>query len=386
MNTGAHNRDARMREDPADLVGAYALDALPESERVAFERFLATDDPSAMALRREVAELRAAVGVLAHVLDDAVPDAASLAEQPLDADGLAGPSPELRGRLLDAVRADLAADTLVAWDRDAAADGVDSGTVTGDAAGPTAAARSPRTSATAGRRAAVGAARDQARARGGSRRPSGSGRPLGSGAAVAGTGAPIEPTPLRPPRRILPARGDGGGGAPGGRLGRLPTILSGLAAVLALAALGTGAWALNLRGELDDREERIAQLQEEIGLANMRANATSFTLSATPQGPDGVQGSLFYSGREETVVLTISGLPAPPPGRAYQLWYLSGREGEQPIPAGTFTIDDSGRGYLTMSDVEPGSFSQIAITEEPEGGSPQPTSDVLVIGQVSAAG
>jgi len=74
------------------------------------------------------------------------------------------------------------------------------------------------------------------------------------------------------------------------------------------------------------------------------------------------------------IVLTAAKLPAPAPGRALQLWVVPKRG--DPIPAGVFRPDASGRGVLLSVEAAAHKMADaaaLALTEEPAGGSPKPT-------------
>ncbi len=74
-------------------------------------------------------------------------------------------------------------------------------------------------------------------------------------------------------------------------------------------------------------------------------------------------------------------LAPPADGKVYELWFI-GPDGK-PIPAGTFTVDASGKGQLDSP--VPDGMNEIkvaAITEEPAGGSLAPTSPIKLMGQV----
>ena len=75
------------------------------------------------------------------------------------------------------------------------------------------------------------------------------------------------------------------------------------------------------------------------------------------------------------VELTVSDLPPLQPGQVYQLWLL-GRPA--PISTGTFAGDAEGAGRLALEGVAwSPDYTGVAITIEPLGGSPGPTSDIV---------
>ena len=79
--------------------------------------------------------------------------------------------------------------------------------------------------------------------------------------------------------------------------------------------------------------------------------------------------------------LVAHGLPAPPSGRVYQVWLK--RDGHAPEPTSAlFTPRSDGTATATV----PGDLSgvdQMLVTDEPAGGSQQPTTDPLLAATVS---
>lgn len=83
------------------------------------------------------------------------------------------------------------------------------------------------------------------------------------------------------------------------------------------------------------------------------------------------------------IVVTAEKLMAPSPGRALQLWVVPKRG--DPIPAGVFRPDRSGRGVLLSLEAAPHKITEaaaLAITEEPIGGSPKPTTQPIWVAAV----
>lgn len=72
-------------------------------------------------------------------------------------------------------------------------------------------------------------------------------------------------------------------------------------------------------------------------------------------------------------------LPSAGEGRTYQLWLVTARS--EKISAGTFNTDARGRAVVQATyALAARDLAAIAITEEPTGGSPQPTGTILVAG------
>lgn len=94
------------------------------------------------------------------------------------------------------------------------------------------------------------------------------------------------------------------------------------------------------------------------------------------RGEIGVDGlaTVLASRSADMAVISMSGLPEPAEGRAYQLWLMGDHD---PIPAGTMEAGQVGPSPSAQIDGIRGS-EQIGLTEEPAGGSPAPTGDVLL--------
>lgn len=84
---------------------------------------------------------------------------------------------------------------------------------------------------------------------------------------------------------------------------------------------------------------------------------------------------LAYSKAQDAAVVTLDGVPAPPEGKVYQMWRLPA-DGASPESLGTMTGEDVAHTELTVEGIN--SYTALAITVEPEGGSEQPTSPIVV--------
>src|SRR5207247_11230674 len=102
-------------------------------------------------------------------------------------------------------------------------------------------------------------------------------------------------------------------------------------------------------------------------------------LAATGRPPS---ARLYWNPSRHLVVMAVFDLPPAPAGRTYQLWAIA--KGK-PVSLGVFNTASDGR--LTAAlDVPPGlAFELTAVTEEPAGGSPQPTQTPFPVGKVAAA-
>jgi hypothetical protein len=86
--------------------------------------------------------------------------------------------------------------------------------------------------------------------------------------------------------------------------------------------------------------------------------------------------------------LVVSGqmLVTPPDNRTLQLWLIPKSAGAKPVPSLTLRPAPDGKFDLLVANPpdSPGATKALAITEEPDGGSPQPTTTLIWVGAVAA--
>lgn len=88
---------------------------------------------------------------------------------------------------------------------------------------------------------------------------------------------------------------------------------------------------------------------------------------------------MFWDRIENRWTLITHDLPKASEGHVYQVWLVTAKS--EKISAGTFTVDASGHAIFQATYALAGpDLAAVAITEEPEGGSPQPTGDILILG------
>jgi hypothetical protein len=140
----------------------------------------------------------------------------------------------------------------------------------------------------------------------------------------------------------------------------------GVASLAVMVALGVSIWSVNLRSERDDLRGRLTTALTENAEIRQNANASSYQLQPTEQGPANAHATLWLS-LSGSGVLSTANLPQPEEGFTYQLWYMTDPM-TAPIPGGTFTVDEQGIGFMLIpADVGP--FTTIGISAEAEGGS-----------------
>ena len=152
--------------------------------------------------------------------------------------------------------------------------------------------------------------------------------------------------------------------------------LGGLAAAaLVAAALGWGQ-VVSLRGELAQSRSELTQSRDE--LARVRGDlAGAQAILATLEGDTG-QGAVVRT-RTGATVFAVN-LPQLQPGRTYQLWRIKDAS-SAPANAGLFTVDPQGLNVFEFGE-QLQSGETVAVTDEPGGGSDQPTTQPLIAGQV----
>jgi anti-sigma-K factor RskA len=74
----------------------------------------------------------------------------------------------------------------------------------------------------------------------------------------------------------------------------------------------------------------------------------------------------------------VYGLPPLPPGKAYELWLIT-TEGSK-VPAGTFQVNEDGSAAFAAHADHPIDAVKAAITDEPAGGSREPTGNIHLVG------
>lgn len=84
----------------------------------------------------------------------------------------------------------------------------------------------------------------------------------------------------------------------------------------------------------------------------------------------------------QQATLDVTGLRPPPAGQVYQVWLIA--DGP-PLPNVTFTPDVNGEAHLVVRG-DLGDAQVLAVTIEPPGGSPAPTTDPLLVSDLTAPG
>lgn len=138
-----------------------------------------------------------------------------------------------------------------------------------------------------------------------------------------------------------------------------------------------------LRAQNADLAERVEATRSELARRDLRARVFESDdvrmLFLGGHGPQPTaRGKVFWSERARRGILVAGNLQPLPPDRQYQLWVF---EKGQPVDAGVFDVDPSGRALFESKDLGAVAGAEnFAVTVEPRGGRPQPTGPIVLLG------
>lgn len=131
----------------------------------------------------------------------------------------------------------------------------------------------------------------------------------------------------------------------------------------------------------------VAQLrttgEEQAALINLLRQPGSglVTLASLAPAP-GASGRVLWDPKAGRGYLWVNALPQEPTDKDYQLWAIIAGK---PVSAGVFSVGVDGSAVIPLLDIgrEP-QVATFAITLEPAGGMPQPTGQMVLMGQTGA--
>lgn len=183
---------------------------------------------------------------------------------------------------------------------------------------------------------------------------------------------------------------------------RIPYWLSAGIAALLLITFYTGWSAHQAKEALRAANERLATLMEQERAASQQKLAAIDEQMAAMRrenailsDPDAVKIKLMPQKIQapqlvamcgpKGIVLTGQKVPMPSGNRVLQLWLIPKAPGAKPMPSMAVRPDANGRFIMVVAHPSAGvgEIKALAITEEPEGGSPQPTSAIRWVGAMT---
>jgi anti-sigma-K factor RskA len=160
------------------------------------------------------------------------------------------------------------------------------------------------------------------------------------------------------------------------RLARVWELLGARNLALGAAAVlvvGLFSWGTLLRAEIQDLQGRVQSLQSQV-----QGGPQMIELEGTG-AKQGAQAKLVTL-EGDRAVLMVEDMPPLPEGKTYQIWVI-GNDGA-PEPSGLFEPGGDALAAVVEHPVE--RTDTVAVTVEPEGGSPKPTSDPMLVAEVRA--
>lgn len=158
-----------------------------------------------------------------------------------------------------------------------------------------------------------------------------------------------------------------------------------LVAALVLATLAAGFFytrQANAQQQLAQLSAEKQQLEEDCALTRGQLERLTnpitkvVVMNGLPIAPD-ARVRVYWNPADQTTLLSIENLPAPPSGMQYQLWAIAGSA--SPVSAGVFdAVAGELQTMLSVADAD-----TFAVTLEPAGGSPTPTLErMYVVGKI----
>jgi Anti-sigma-K factor rskA, C-terminal len=161
-----------------------------------------------------------------------------------------------------------------------------------------------------------------------------------------------------------------------------------------VAIVGVGAF-LKARGERDAARASLAAVQAASGTQLAAVDSLRTTLKAREQMianligpqvavmtltstmPTAPTARMFWDQQHDTWTFVGHHVPMPKAGRTYQMWLVTPTA---KISAGTFMPSQNGEVMMQATHAMPkDSLAAVAVTDEPMGGSPQPTTAPMMV-------
>lgn len=145
---------------------------------------------------------------------------------------------------------------------------------------------------------------------------------------------------------------------------RTPQFLAAAAAVAVIAAGGAVAWQQPWSD--DSSQSQLSAADQVLRASDAKSTSLDF--------PGGAHATVTHSDALGRAVIVTKDMPPPPPGKVYELWL--DQPGEGMVPAGLMPVR-ADQTYVLTGDAA--TATGAGITVEPEGGSPEPTTEPIAL-------
>ena len=186
--------------------------------------------------------------------------------------------------------------------------------------------------------------------------------------AVAGPAPVVEPRPAAPIDLAAERR-----------LRRTPLRwLAAIAAVVVIAALG--AWNIGLSGQLSTAQQQQAAVDHVLAIAREPGGEAAILIPGAAAGPAG----LAAVAPDGSFALAMHGLAATNGSQVYEAWVIA--PSGTPVPVGSFVVGSDGNGALTAAQVPVAAGLTVGLTREAGPGATTPTLPMVVSGVAAQGG
>ncbi len=134
----------------------------------------------------------------------------------------------------------------------------------------------------------------------------------------------------------------------------------------ALLVIGLFSWNMLLQGEMRDLQSQIQDSQEEGRMVALEGSG--------PARQARVEVMILEDHR---AVLMAEDMPPVPEDKTFQIWVI---ENDVPRPSGVFEVREDHAAVVVENRVD--GADAIAVTVEPEGGSPRPTTEPMLVARL----
>lgn len=164
------------------------------------------------------------------------------------------------------------------------------------------------------------------------------------------------------------------------------------ATILFLISVGTNLMMFSKNKSYKDKTAEIAKNQATLKKQNqtlkteqektnqqfavlLNPSVKQVVLKGVNSHPENMVATVYWNKQDNAVYLGKLNLPAPPSGKAYQLWAIVDKK---PVDMGMYNPEKDGS-LKSMKNLKSGEISAFAITLEKKGGSAQPTMNQMYV-------